>query len=157
MTRPLLRHIIPAIAAVLALAMPLVAQGDRFEQKLAFEIDKSLPLNGVAGPVKVPTLKIANLGRGYSRGGISLRSVNQASELSTTLRFSFEVNNPTREEWQVEFTIELMDKSGKVIDRLTKKEDYDDEQKVLTVEHPLLEYVMPMVSDVRITLQGRKR
>ena len=82
--------------------------------------------------------------------------MNQASELSTTLRFAFEVNNPTREEWQVEFTIELMDKSGKVIDRLTKKEDYDNEQKVLNVEHPLLEYVMPMVSDVRITLQGRK-
>jgi hypothetical protein len=146
-----------ALGVALALTMPLAAQGDRFEQKLAFEIDKSLPLNGTAGPVKVPTLKILNLGRGYSRGGISLRSVNQASELSTTLRFSFEVNNPTREEWQVEFTIEMMDKSGKVIDRLSKKENYDDEQKVLNIEHPLLEYVMPMVSDVRITLQGRKQ
>ena len=72
------RHLITMFIAVLALTLPLVAQGDRFEQKLAFEIDKSLPLNGVAGPVKVPTLKITNLGRGYSRGGISLRSVNQA-------------------------------------------------------------------------------
>jgi hypothetical protein len=143
-------------AVVLSLALPLLAQGDRVEQKLAFEVDKSLPLNGMVGPVKIPTLKVINLGRGYSRGGISLRTGNQPSELSTTLRFTFEVNNPMKEEWQVEFNVELLDKSGKVIDRFSKKEEYDNEAKALNIEHSLLEYVIPLVSDVKITLQGRR-
>jgi hypothetical protein len=137
-------------------SLPLAAQGDRSEQKVAFEVDKTQMLNGVAGPVKVATLKITDLGRGYSRGGLSLRSVSPPSELSTTLRFALDVSNPTKEEWQVTFTIELLDKSGKVIDRTTKKENYDNESKLLQIEHPLLEYVMPMVTDVKVTLQGRK-
>ena len=155
MTSP--RNTLAALAAMVAFStLPLLAQGDRVEQKLAFEIDKSLALNGVVGPVKVPTLKVTNLGRGYSRGGLSLRTGNQPSELSTTLRLTFEVNNPMKEEWQVEFTVELLDKSGKVIERFSKKEEYDNEAKALTIEHSLLEYVIPLVSDVRITLQGRR-
>ena len=155
MTSP--RNTLAALTAMVAFStLPLLAQGDRVEQKLAFEIDKSLALNGVVGPVKVPTLKVTNLGRGYSRGGLSLRTVSQPSELSTTLRFTFEVNNPMKEEWQVEFTVELLDKSGKVIDRFSKKEEYDNEAKALNIEHSLLEYVVPLVSDVKVTLQGRR-
>ena len=150
------RNTLATLMIAVALSLPLLAQGDRVEQKLAFEIDKSLALNGMVGPVKVPTLKVINLGRGYNRGGISLRSVSQVSELSTTLRVTFEVNNPMREQWQVEFTVELLDKSGKVIDRFSKKEEYDNEAKALNIEHPLLEYVLPLVSDVKITLQGRR-
>jgi len=66
------------------------------------------------------------------------------------------VSNPTKEEWDVTFTVELMDKAGKVIDRTAKKENYEDESAVLTIEHPLLEYVLPMITEVRVTLQGKK-
>jgi hypothetical protein len=145
-----------AALMVLTSMLSLPAQGDRFEQKQAFALDKPLLIDGTAGPVKVTTLKITDLGRGYKPGGVSLRNIVTPSELSTTLRFAFDVNNPTKEEWQVTFTIELLDKSGKVIDRVTKKENYDNETQRLHVEHPLLEYVMPMVSDVKITLQGKK-
>jgi hypothetical protein len=136
--------------------LPLLAQGDRFEKTQSFALDKALLLEGTAGPVRVTTLKVTDLGRGYNRGGISLRTTASPSELSTTLRFAFDVNNPTREEWQVTFTIELLDKSGKVIDRITKKEEYDNEMKVLNIEHPLLEYAVPLIGDVKVTLQGRK-
>jgi len=150
------RHSLATLMTAMALSLPLLAQGDRVEQKLAFEVDKSLALNGMVGPVKIPTLKVINLGRGYKGAGISLRTGNQPSELSTTLRFTFEVNNPMREEWQVEFNVELLDKSGKVIDRFSKKEEYDNEAKALNIEHSLLEYVVPLVSDVKVTLQGRR-
>lgn len=137
-------------------SLPLLAQ-ERFDVKQPFAIDKPMLVDGKAGPVRVTTLKISNLGRGYKPGGVSLRNIVQPSELSTTLRFDMDVNNPTKEEWLVTFTIELLDKSGKVIDRVTKKENYDNEMDRMIIEHPLLEYVMPMVSDVRVTLLGTKK
>jgi len=56
----------------------------------------------------------------------------------------------------VTFTVEFIDKAGKVVDRTSKKENYDNESAKLTMEHPLLEYVLPMISDVRVTVLGRK-
>jgi hypothetical protein len=146
------------LAAVVALvwSLPLLAQGEKFEVKQPFALEKPVLLDGMVGPVKVTTMKITDLGRGYKPGGVSLRNIVTPSELSTTLRFSLDVNNPTKEEWLVTFTIELLDKSGKVIDRVTKKENYDNETQRLNIEHPLLEYVLPMVSDVKVTLQGKK-
>jgi hypothetical protein len=153
---PALSRSAMVVLVTVVCSLSLAAQGEKFEQKIAFGVDKALTVNGTAGPVKVATLKITDLGRGYSKGGLSLRSLTPPSELSTTLRFALDVNNPTKEEWQVTFTLELLDKDGKVIDRLTKKENYDNESKVLTLEHPVLEYVMPLVTDVKISLQGKK-
>jgi hypothetical protein len=141
-------------AAVLAMTGGLDAQAERFEGKLAFKIDDSQPVNGAVGPVKVSTVKITNLGRGYGRGGFGPK-MSMPSELSTVIRFAFDVNNPQDTEWEVTFTLELLDKSGKVIDRATKKEGYEGEAKIFNFDHPVLEYVLPMVTDVRITLQGR--
>jgi hypothetical protein len=152
------RRTLLAALMVLAWALPLVAQEDRFESKQAFALDKPMLLDGKAGPVKVTTLKITDLGLGYKSSGINItRTIAPPSELSTTLRFAMDVNNPTHEEWQVTFTIELLDKSGKVIERVTKKENYDNEMDRLVIEHPLLQYVMPLISDVKVTLAGKKK
>jgi len=139
--------------ALVAVATP-GAQAERFEGKLPFKLDESQGVNGVVGPVKVTTVKITNLGRGYGRGGFGPK-MNTPSELSTVVRLSFDVNNPRDEEWEVTFTVEFLDKAGKVIDRATKKEKYEGEAKIFNFDHPLLEYVVPMVSDVKVTLQGR--
>lgn len=128
------------------------AQADRFEKVVPFRIDESLRLDAQLGPAKVPTLKISNLGRGYGRGGRLAR--NQPSEGSTTLRFAFDVNNPG-EDWELTFTIELRDKAGKVIDRVTKSENFEEEAKVYNVDHPILEYVVPMIAEVQVTIRGR--
>ena len=144
-----------ALAAAL-LTVVTFAQGDRFEKTIPFQIDTSVPLESVTGPVKVTNLKITNMGRGYGRGGFGLRSANPPSELSTTLRFAFDVDNPADEEWDVTFTVELMDKSGKVIDRASKTENYEGEAKVLNLDHSIIEYVLPMIADVRVTLQARR-
>ena len=155
-TRSFLRQVaLAAVAALLALT-PSFAQGDKFEKNVPFQIDKGVPLEAAVGPVKITGLKITNLGRGYGRGGISFRSASPPSELSTTLRFAFDVDNPADEEWDVTFTVELLDKGGKVIDRATKTENYEDEAKALNIEHSLIEYVLPLIADVRVTLQGRR-
>jgi hypothetical protein len=146
------------LATVLAIlfsgSSPLSAQAERFEGKLPFRMDESQPVNGVIGPVKVTTLKITNLGRGYGRGGFGPK-MSTPSELSTVVRLAFDVSNPRDDDWEVTFTLEFLDKSGKVIDRAAKKEHYEGEAKIFNFDHPLLEYVLPMVAEVRVTLQGR--
>ncbi len=142
------------LAVVISGSGSVGAQAERFEGKVPFRMDESQPLDGVVGPVKVTTLKITNLGRGYGRGGFGPK-MSTPSELTTVLRLAFDVNNPRDDDWEVTFTVELLDKSGKIIDRAAKKEHYEGEAKIFNFDYPLLEYVLPMVADVRVTLQGR--
>jgi hypothetical protein len=148
------RFALLAVAALLTATTGLGAQAERFEGKLPFKMDDSQPVNGQVGPVKVTTVKMTNLGRGYGRGGFGPK-MNTPSELSTVIRLAFDVNNPRDEDWQVTFTAEFLDRNGKIIDRAAKKEGLEGEAKIVNFDHPLLEYVLPMVSEVRITLQGR--
>jgi hypothetical protein len=131
------------------------ARGDRFEGRLPFKIDQSQPVNATVGPVKVTTLKVTNLGRGYGRGGFGPK-MSAPSELSTTIRLAFDVDNPRDEDWELTFTVELLDKAGKIVDRAAKKENFDGEAKVFNFDHPLIEYALPMVAEVRVTLQARR-
>lgn len=141
---------------VIALWLPVAAQGDRSENRFAFQIDRGQPLTVTVGPVKIGTVTITNLGRGYGRGGLSLRAAVAGSELSTMLRIEMDASNPRDEEWEVTATLEFLDRDGKVIDRVVKKDSYEDEDGVLRIEHPMLEYVLPLIGDVRLTLQGRR-
>lgn len=145
------------IALMLLAGGRLNAQGNRFEKTVVFQEGTTEALAAVVGPVKVTSLKITNLGRGYGRGGIGIRPGTPPSELSTTIRFAFEVDNPADEEWDVTFTVELLDKAGKVIDRVARTQNYEQEAKALNVDHPIIEYVVPLVADVRLTLQARRR
>ena len=150
------RRAFPILAALALLALPLAAQ-EKGDQSLPFEFDKAHALTTVAGPVKVKTVTMTNLGKGYARTVLGVRTPAPASELSTTVRLVFDVENPVREDWEVTFTVEFMDKAGKVVERTSKKENYDNETARMTIEQPLLEYVMPLISNVRVTLMGRKK
>jgi hypothetical protein len=128
----------------------------RFQRTIDFATPKTVKLDGVVGPVKISTIELADLGRGHASSGIAGRMrPGSDSEASTTLRAQFIVDNPSSDEWQLTLTLELLDKNGKVIDKLTKKKDYDDETATWSIEHPLLEYVMPLIAQMRITVQGR--
>ena len=145
------------LAALALLSMPLAAQGDRSDQTVPLEFTKTHPLTTVAGPVKIKSVTMTNLGRGYARTVLGVRTALPPSELSTTVRLVFDVENPVKEDWDVTFTVEFMDKAGKIVDRTSKKENYDDETAKMTFEQPLLEYVIPQISDVRLTVIGRKK
>lgn len=143
-----------AILAVLAsLAAPAAAQVNRSERTVPFHLDQATRLEAKVGPVMIDNLTITNLGRGFGRGGFGPKGM-QPSEGSTTLRLAFDVNNPG-EDWEVTFTIEFLDKAGKVIDRVTKKHGWKEEAEVYKIDHPILEYVLPIISDVKISVSGR--
>lgn len=128
----------------------------RFQRTIDFATPKTVKLDATVGPVKVSTVEFADLGRGYNGGGFAARMRQSSdSEVTTVLRTRFTIDNPSSDEWQLTLTLELLDKDGKVVDKLTKKNDYDDETATWNIEHPLLEYVMPLIAKVRITIQGR--
>ena len=142
-----------AIAILGSLAVPAVAQVNRSERTVPFHLDQATRLEAKVGPVMIDNLTITNMGRGFGRGGFGPKGM-QPSEGSTTLRLAFDVNNPG-EDWEVTFTIEFLDKAGKVIDRVTKKQGWKEEAEIYKIDHPILEYVLPMISDVKVSLSGR--
>ena len=87
--------------------------------------------------------------------GLIILSVLPYPELETTLRAAFDVENPKVDEWVVTFTLEFLDKDGKLIDRAVDKEEFEGESKVYKVDHAILEYVVPMIDKVRIKLEAR--
>jgi hypothetical protein len=129
------------------------AQGNRVETTIPYRLDQSTKLELKVGPVMIDNVKITNLGRGFGRGGFGPKGF-QPSEGSTMLRFAFDVNNPG-EEWELTYTLELYDKAGKLIDRFTKKGSWEEKAEVWNFDHPILEYVLPMVSDVKLSITGR--
>ncbi len=148
-------HLLSVVGGLALLGLSLSAQGDRAERTLPFKIDATHTLAATLGPVSVTTLKITNLGRGYGRGGLVSRVTAPASELSTTIRFAFDLNNPRDEDWQVTFTIELLDKAGKLIDRQVGRENVEGQKKTFNFEYPLLEYALPAVTDFRLTMAAK--
>ena len=130
------------------------AQSSRVETTIPYRLDTSTRVDAKVGPVMIDNVKITNMGRGYGRGGGFGPKGAQPSEGSTTLRFAFDVNNPG-DDWEITFTLELYDRAGKLIDRVSKKQNWEETAEIWNVDHPILEYVLPMVADVKITMVGR--
>lgn len=143
------------ILAFSLLAAPASAQeeaGLRFEKVVPWTTGKLIELNATVGPIKVAKVELTNQGKG---SGLVSRIKPGASELQTTLRAAFDVENPKVDEWVVTFTLELLDKDGKLIDRAVDKEEFEGESKVYKVDHAILEYVVPLIDKVRIKLEAR--
>jgi hypothetical protein len=143
------------LAALALLFVPALAsaQTNRVEKTIPYRLDQSQKLDVKIGPVIVDGVKLTNMGRGFGRGGFGPKGM-QPSEGSTTLRLAFDVNNPG-EDWELTFTVEFLDKAGKVIDRVTKKENWEEQAEIWNFDHPILEYVLPMVADVKLSISGR--
>jgi hypothetical protein len=143
------------LAALALFVVPAIApaQTNRVEKTLPYRLDQSQKLDAKIGPVMIDNVKITNMGRGFGRGGFGPKGM-QPSEGSTTLRLAFDVNNPG-DDWEITFVVEFLDKNGKVIDRATKKENWEEEAEIWNFDHPILEYVLPMVADVKISMSGR--
>jgi hypothetical protein len=124
----------------------------RAERVVSFATGKSIVLNAKVGPVSVQSVEFSDRGR-VASGLPGLRSA--PSETSTTLRGHFIVENPSADEWEVTFTVEFRDKSGKVIDRAVKKSTWEGQAKPYDFDHPILAYVIPSIAEVRITLEAR--
>jgi hypothetical protein len=153
-----------AILAAFLAAPALAAEGDtggslRFEKTVPFDVGRRLDLGAQVGPVRVSSVQFENLGRGGGGGGSIVGRLRGAaggpSDTQTTLRASFDSENPRDEEWVVTYTIELLDKKGKLIDRGSRNESFEGEADTVKLDHPILDYVVPMIDRVRVKLEAR--
>jgi len=149
------------LVGCLLLGAPFAVLGQdsqlRAERTVTFAVGKAAPLDAKVGPVNIQSVEFSDRGRGSTPGGIAgiVRGGASASEASTTIRSHFMVENPSRDEWEVTFTLEFVDKSGKLIEKATKKSTWEGEAKPLDFDHAILEYVVPLIAQVRVKLEGR--
>jgi hypothetical protein len=146
---------IAVFLAAVATATPARSQDSalRAERTVSYAAGKSTPLTAKVGPVNVQSVEFSDRGRG---GGSRLPGLrNLMSDTTTILRARFIAENPTADEWEVTFTVEFRDKSGKVIDRGVGKSSWEGESKPYDFDHPILAYVVPLIADVKITLEGK--
>ncbi|HEV2853227.1 MAG TPA: hypothetical protein VHC97_10530 [Thermoanaerobaculia bacterium] len=137
-------------------AVASAQEGDlRFEKTVSWQTGKLIEINALVGPVRIGKLEFSNQGKGGGSISSRFRPGGGASDTQTTLRASFDGQNPKEDEWVVEFTLEFLDSKGKLIDRATGKESWEGEAKTARIDHAILEYVVPMIDKVRIRLEAR--
>jgi hypothetical protein len=132
----------------------------RADRTVEFRTGQAHPINATVGPVRVESVTFSDLGRGYGRGGkpgnlLGRVAGGNESEASTTLRARFVAENPKAEDWVVRFTLEFLDKDGRVIEKVSKSAGWEGEVKPYNLEHPILSYVVPLIARVRIALEAR--
>jgi hypothetical protein len=128
----------------------------RFEKTIDFKTAKAADLTAKVGPIRVSSVEFSNLGRGFGHGGFAGKMrPGTLSEVSTTLRAHFLAENPSSDEWEITFTLEYLDKNGKTIERVTKKSSWEGEAKPYDFDHEILDYVVPMIAQVKIKMEGR--
>jgi hypothetical protein len=126
----------------------------RFEKTVNWTTGKLIDIGATVGPVRIGKVEFSNEGKGGGSIASRFRG-GSASDTQTTLRATFDGENPKEDEWVVTFTLELLDKNGKLIDRATGKEGFEGEAKTARIDHPILEYVVPMIDKVRIKLEAK--
>jgi hypothetical protein len=126
----------------------------RFEKTVNWTTGKLIDLGATVGPVRIGKVEFSNEGKGGGSIASRFRG-GSASDTQTTLRATFDGENPKEDEWVVTFTLELLDRNGKLIDRATGKEGFEGEAKTARIDHPILEYVVPMIDKVRIKLEAK--
>ena len=152
---------------IMALAFSVLAIGGwhvaaqesslRAERTFDYRTNRVFDVKATVGPVRIASVEFTDLGKGYGQGGIGgrLRAPGNTSEASTTLRAHFLAENPSADEWEVAFTLEFLDKSGAIIERVTKRSTWEGEAKPYDFDTQILTYVVPMITRVRIKMEGR--
>jgi hypothetical protein len=127
----------------------------RAERVVDYATGNVIPLDVKVGPVAVQSVEFSDRGRAGSGGLGSLVRGTAVSEMSTTIRAHFLAENATADEWEVAFMLEFLDESGRVIDKATKKSTWEGQAKPTDLDHPILQYVVPSISRVRIRMEAR--
>lgn len=153
---PLLAAAIAASVAMMGVTAAAAAEGSlRFEKTVAFQTDKLVALDAQVGPVRVSQVQFSTGGGGVKESIIARVRGGGDSETSTTLRASFDSENPTADEWEVTYTLEFLDRAGELIDRVSKSESFEGEGAVYKLEHSILAYVVPFIAKVKIRLEAQ--
>jgi len=154
------KTIFPAVA-VLAIATLAVASAQerslRFEKTVDYQLGKLIPLNATVGPVRVAKVELSQPEGGSMKDSIlgKVRGGGGSAETHATVRAAFDSENPDEEEWVVTYTLDLLDRKGKLIDRIAGSEGLEGEAKVVNVDGSTLRYVLPFIDKVKIRLEAR--
>lgn len=154
-----IRPVLASAACVLLLAagasVAALSQDSslRAERVVSFTTGKAIPLTAKVGAVTVHSVEFSD--RGRSGGGLSGLVRGGPSEMSTTLRAHFLAENATPDEWQVTFTLEFLDRDGKLIDRASKNSSWEGEARPTDLDHAILQYVVPAIAQVRIKMEAK--
>lgn len=144
------------LAGAAAPRMAAAQEGDlRFEKTVPWQTGKLMEIDALVGPVKIGKVELTNEGKGGGSITSRFKTGGGPSDTETVLRASFDGQNPKEDEWVVEFTLEFLDKNGRLIDRAKGKESWEGEAKTARIDHAILEYVVPMIDKVRIKLEAR--
>lgn len=144
-----------ALAAALAPAGAQEPRSLRFEKNLSYKTDKLIDLNATVGPVRIAKVEFSQPSGGSGSIVDRLRGGGASAETHSTIRASFDAENPEEDEWVVTFTLDFLDSRGKLIDRAVGKEGLEGEAKVVEVDHQILTYVLPMIDRVEVKLEAR--
>jgi hypothetical protein len=143
------------VVAALILMSPLALRAQesslRAERTVDYKLGQTATLGAKVGAVNVLTVEFSE--RSHVTGG--LISGTTHSDTVLTVRTHVVAENPTDKEWEVTFTVEYLDKEGKLIDRASKKGSWEGESKSLDLDHPLLSYVIPLIAEVRIKMEAK--
>lgn len=143
------------LSAALAPAAAQEARSLRFEKTIKYQTGKLIDLNATVGPVRIAKLELSQPGGGSGSIMGRIRGGGGPSETESTIRASFDAENPEEDEWVVTFTLDFLDSKGKLIDRAVGKEGLEGEAKVVEIDHAILTYVLPMIDRVEVKLEAR--
>jgi hypothetical protein len=149
--------IVSTVAALIVMG-PLALRAQeaslRAERTVDYKPGQAATVNAKVGSVNVLTVEFSE--RSHVTGGLStVITGGTYSETVLNVRAHIVAENPTDKEWEVNFTIEYLDKDGKLIDRVSKKGSWEGQSKALDIDHPLLSYVFPLIAQVRIKMEAK--
>ena len=152
---------IPGLIALLVLVAALAPAGAaeqrslRFEKTVEYKTGKLIDLNATVGPVRIAQVELSQPRGGGGSIVDRVLSGGGSSETQSTIRASFDAENPEEDEWVVTFTLDFLDSKGNLIDRAVGKEGLEGESMVVKVDHQILTYVLPMIDRVVVKLEAR--
>lgn len=150
---------ISGLFALLVLAAALAGAAEsrslRFEKNVNYQTDKLINLDATVGPVRIAEVEFSQPSGGSGSIVDRIRSGGGSSETQSTLRASFDAENPEEDEWVVTFTLDFLDSKGRLIDRAVGKQGLEGESMVVKVDHQILTYVIPLIDRVEVKLEAR--
>jgi hypothetical protein len=128
----------------------------RVEKAYDFQFSRPVDIDARVGQVHVTRVQFTNIGRGGGSVKDTIVGKIRGEEgTQTTIKATFVAENPTHEKTEVTFTLEFLDSEGKLIDRVTKSQDWEAEAADFSIERPILDYVVPMITKVRLRMTGK--
>ena len=125
------------------------------DRTVDFRSARTMDLNVTVGPVRLASVEFIDLGRSAASGRLGRFKVGNDSEASTILKGRIQAENPSTDEWAVSFAIEFLDKSGTVVDKITRRSTWEGEAKTYEFEHPMLSYAVPQIERARIAMEAK--